>query len=273
MPIDWSSLCNRMSWSMVSNAALRSNKTLKYRHESLVVDAVVGVLAVAELMTDTADKTSVSSSPGAGYSCVDTPEPYAWEPEGCNAFPVCNQHKPSNQVCAVFLQPLSVPCLPMCPISLDFVTGLPLSNKQTTILTVVDRFSKMAHFVLLPKFSSAKETAELVLLLVFRLQDLPMDVVSDRGPQFTSVFWIKLCTLIGATASLSSGFHAQSNSQTQRKNQEIETAPRCLVLKQTSSWSQQLLWVKYAHNTLTSCANRKTFWTAIKLTIQNPQKM
>ncbi|KAI3354917.1 hypothetical protein L3Q82_004716 [Scortum barcoo] len=58
---------------------------------------------------------------------------------------------------------------------------------------------------------------------VFRLHGLPVDVVSDRGPQFTSIFWREFCALVGASASLSSGFHPQSNGQTERMNQELET--------------------------------------------------
>ncbi|KAI3361893.1 hypothetical protein L3Q82_002216 [Scortum barcoo] len=55
---------------------------------------------------------------------------------------------------------------------------------------------------------------------------------------------------MGASASLSSGFHPQSNGQTERMNQELETALRCMASQHPSSWSQQLLWVEYAHNTL-----------------------
>ena len=172
--------------------------------------------------------------------------------EFVNACPVCNQHKVSHQAPAGLLQPLPVPHRPWSHISLDFVTGLPPSQGHTAILTVVDRFSKMAHFIPLPKLPSAKETAELVLQHVFRLHGLPVDVVSDRGPQFSSVFWREFCTLIGASASLSSGFHPQTNGQTERKNQEMEVALRCMVSNHPSSWSQQLLWVEYAHNTLTS---------------------
>lgn len=112
----------------------------------------------------------------------------------------------------------------------------------------------MAHFMPLPKLPSAKETAELGLQHVFRLHNLPFDVVSDRGPQFTSVFWWGLCCLIGVSSSLSSGFHSQSNGQSERLNQEMETVLRCMVSKHPSSWSKQLLWVEYAHNTLTSSA-------------------
>ncbi|KAK9513191.1 hypothetical protein VZT92_026747 [Zoarces viviparus] len=144
--------------------------------------------------------------------------------EFVNACPVCNQHKPSRLAPAGLLRPLPVP-----HISLDFVTGLPLSEGHTVILTVVDRFSKLAHFIPLPKLPSAKETAELICLHIFRLHGIPIDIVSDRGPQFTSIFWREFCTMLGATVSLSSGFHPQSNGQTERKNQEMETALRCMV--------------------------------------------
>ena len=166
------------------------------------------------------------------------------------ACPVCNQQKTARQAPAGLLQPLPVPRRPWSHISLDFVTGLPPSRGHTVILTVVDRFSKMAHFIPLTKLPSAKETANLVLHHVFRLHGLPTDVVSDRGPQFASTFWREFCTLIGATASLSSGFHPQSNGQTERMNQEMESSLRCLVANNPSTWSRNLLWVEYAHNTL-----------------------
>lgn len=172
--------------------------------------------------------------------------------EFVKACPVCNRNKSSNQAPAGLLHPLPVPHRPWSHVSLDFVTGLPPSQGHTAILTVVDRFSKMAHFISLPKLPSAKETAEVVLRDVFRLHGLPVDVVSDRGPQFTSVFWKEFCTLIGATASLSSGFHPQSNGQTERKNQEMEASLRCMVSSHPSTWSKQLMWVEYAHNTLVS---------------------
>ena len=101
------------------------------------------------------------------------------------------------------------PRRPWSHIALDFVTGLPPSHGNTTILTVVDRFSKSVHLVPLPKLPSAKETADLLVQHVFRLHGLPVDVVSDRGPQFTSNFWRAFCNLLGAKVSLSSGFHPQ----------------------------------------------------------------
>ncbi|KAL2096038.1 hypothetical protein ACEWY4_008186 [Coilia grayii] len=171
--------------------------------------------------------------------------------EYVQACPVCNCNKTSNRPPAGLLQPLPVPSRPWSHISLDFVTGLPVSEGNTVILTVVDRFSKMAHFIPLPKLPSAKETAQAVQLHVFRLHGIPADVVSDRGPQFTSAFWKEFCRLLGATVSLTSGFHPQANGQSERANQELEKALRCVVSRNPLSWASRLVWVEYAHNALT----------------------
>ncbi len=80
-----------------------------------------------------------------------------------SACPVCNHHKLSHQAPVGLLQPLPVPHDPWSHISLDSVTGLSPSDNNTTILTVVDWFSKMAHFIPLLKLPSAKETAMVVL--------------------------------------------------------------------------------------------------------------
>jgi len=99
---------------------------------------------------------------------------------------VCAHAKASHQPPSGLLRPLPVPGRPWSHIALDFVTGLPLSQGNTTILTIVDRFSKTAHFVALPKLPTALGTANLLVSHVFRLHGIPTDIVSDRGPQFIS---------------------------------------------------------------------------------------
>lgn len=163
---------------------------------------------------------------------------------------VCACNKTSNQPPAGLLQPLPVPKRPWSHIALDFVSGLPPSDGNTTVLTIVDRFSKSVHFVPLSKLPSAKETAVLVMNHVFRVHGLPCDVVSDRGPQFVSAFWREFCRCLGATSSLSSGFHPQTNGQTERANQDLERVLRCLSSQNPTTWSQHLAWAEYAHNSL-----------------------
>lgn len=129
---------------------------------------------------------------------------------------VCNQHKPSHHAPAGLLQPLPIPHQPRSNVSLDFVTGLLPSDRHSWTHP-----HGGGPVLPLNKLPSAKETAQLVLRH-FCLHGLPVDVVSNRGPQFSSVFWKEFCTLIGETTSLSSGFNPQSNRQTERKNQEKE---------------------------------------------------
>ena len=171
--------------------------------------------------------------------------------EACS---VCARNKTSSGSRMGLLQPLPIPSRPWSDISVDFVTGLPVSQGNTTVLTVVDRFSKMTRFIALPKLPSAKETAEIMMNNVFKVHGFPKDIVSDRGPQFVSRFWREFCRLIGAKASLTSGYHPEANGQTERLNQQLETGLRCLVSQNPSTWSKHLVWVEYAHNLLPTSA-------------------
>lgn len=94
---------------------------------------------------------------------------------------VCVRNKKSRRPAPGLLQPLPVPKHPWSDISLDFVTGPFLSEGITTVLTIVDRFSTMVHFIPLPKLPSAKETAKVMHSQVFRQHGLPGDGVFDRG--------------------------------------------------------------------------------------------
>ncbi|KAK7887257.1 hypothetical protein WMY93_026878 [Mugilogobius chulae] len=171
-----------------------------------------------------------------------------------SACTICARGKTTNQRPAGQLRPLPVPSRPWSHIALDFVTGLPVSEGNSVILTIVDRFSKSVHFVGLPKLPSAQETSELLVKHVFRLHGTPLDIVSDRGPQFISQVWRSFCQALGAKVSLSSGFHPQTNGQCERANQNLEAALRCVAAQNPSDWSQFLPWVEYAHNSLPAAA-------------------
>uniref|UniRef100_A0A8C6LTI7 Gypsy retrotransposon integrase-like protein 1 n=1 Tax=Nothobranchius furzeri TaxID=105023 RepID=A0A8C6LTI7_NOTFU len=171
-----------------------------------------------------------------------------------SACDVCARSKTSNQASVGTLRPLPVPSRPWSHVGLDFVTGLPPVNDLNTIMTVTDRFSKAVHFIALPGLPSARRTAELFLENVVRLHGFPVDVVSDRGPQFTARFWRAFCHLLGASVSLSSGYHPQTNGQTERANQQLGRYLRCFVSAQPSQWPKYLLWAELSHNLHTSSA-------------------
>lgn len=113
---------------------------------------------------------------------------------------------------------------------------------NTTILTVVDRFSKSCQLL------CALETAE--TLCNFKFYGLPEDIVSDRGPQFTSRIWSAFFRLLNVNVSLTSSYHLQSNGHTDRLNQELTHFLRTYCQNHQSDWSRYLMWTKSAQNSL-----------------------
>ncbi len=150
---------------------------------------------------------------------------------------VCQTQKPIRQLPAGLLQPLPIPHRPWSHIAIDFITDLPNSNGHTTILTVIDRFSKVCRLIPLPKLPTALETAEHLCNQVFRFYGLPKDIVSDRGPQFTSWVWAVFFKALEINVSLTSGYHPQSNGQAERLNQELVRFIRSYCSTNQLDWS------------------------------------
>ena len=79
---------------------------------------------------------------------------------------------------------------------MDFITGLPTSNYFNAILVVVDRLTKMAHFVPTTDTVTAEGLATLYRDHIWGLHGIPNSIISDRGSVFTSAFWKSLCKLL-----------------------------------------------------------------------------
>ena len=142
---------------------------------------------------------------------------------------ICSRSKTPRHRPYGLLQPLPIPEQPGSSISMDFITDLPVSQSFDSIFVVVDRLTKMAHFVPCLKAISGEETAKLFLDNIYRYHGLPNDIVSDRGPQFISKFWKSLFQLLKVQINLSSGYHPQTNGQTERVNQVLEQYLRCTI--------------------------------------------
>ncbi|KAL0152355.1 hypothetical protein M9458_052078 [Cirrhinus mrigala] len=147
--------------------------------------------------------------------------------------------------------------------AINFITDLPNSQGNTLIFTIIDRFSKACRLISLPKLPSAFEAAKLLCNHVFRLYGLPEDTVSDRGPQFTSRVWSSFLKLLNVNVSLTSGYHPQSNGQTERLNQEIVRFLRSYCHNNQSDWSRYLTWAEYAQNSLVKPATGITQFQCI----------
>ncbi|KAL0169271.1 hypothetical protein M9458_033867, partial [Cirrhinus mrigala] len=204
---------------------------------------------------------SVHSSPGSGHPgskrTLSLLRSRFWWPQMAREV---SQHVHACSVCAMTntprqlpcgkLVPLPIPTRPWSHIGIDFVTDLPSSNNYTCILVIVDRFSKSCKFIPLSCLPTAMETAEALLHSIFRYYGLPEDIVSDRGPQFISRVWHAFFRNLQISVSLSSGYHPQTNGQTERKIQELGRYLRAYCSSNQHDWSRYLPWAEYAQNSL-----------------------
>lgn len=155
-----------------------------------------------------------------------------------------------RQLPAGKLKLVPVPRRPWSSLGIDFVTDLPESEGNTCVLVVVDHFSKACKLIPLPGLPTALETAEHLFSHVFRNFGLPEDIVSDRGPQFISRVWKAFLHLLGVTVKLSSGYHPQTNGQTEQKIQELGRYLWVYCQEDQHSWNRFLTWAEYAQNSL-----------------------
>jgi transposase InsO family protein len=161
---------------------------------------------------------------------------------------VCCRSKTPRKKPSGLLHPLPVPTRPWASISLDFITDLPLVNNMDSVLVIVDRFTKLAHFVPCSKSITAEGTVDLFVDRVLRYHGLPDTIVSDRGPQFVSKFWRRFHSLMGTSTDLSSGYHPQTNGQAERVNQVLEQYLRCFTTYNQANWLILLPYAELAYN-------------------------
>jgi hypothetical protein len=146
------------------------------------------------------------------------------------------------------LQPLPIPPAAWHTISLDFIEGLPKSNKFNSILVVIDKFTKFGHFIHVKHPFTTSSIAQVFMDNVYKNHGLPQVIISDRDKIFISNFGKQLFKLADTTLNLSSSYHPQTDGQTERLNQCLETYLRCLVHAKPDQWARWLPRAEYWYN-------------------------
>ncbi|CAI7862164.1 unnamed protein product [Closterium sp. NIES-53] len=129
----------------------------------------------------------------------------------------CQRMKISKQTKAGLLQPLLVPEQPWQVVSLDFITGLPSTSRgHDAILVVIDKFSKMGHFIPTNATATTEATTHLFFDRIITIHGIPATLISYRDPKFTSNFLRELMGLLGTKLAMSSTYQPQTGGQTER---------------------------------------------------------
>ncbi|MCO5567700.1 hypothetical protein L7F22_021394 [Adiantum nelumboides] len=161
----------------------------------------------------------------------------------------CQIMKASRQLPQGLLQSMPIPKERWESISFDFITTLLRTTKgNAQILVIVDRFSKMAHFIPCKKAASAPDIASLFVQHIFKIHGLPRSIISDRDPEFTRHFWTSLFKSLGTNLLFSSAYHPQTDGQTERVNQILEKMLRHYIQIRLASWEEYLPLVEFAYN-------------------------
>jgi transposase InsO family protein len=175
---------------------------------------------------------------------------------GCQT---CAATKPELRRPAGLLHPLPIPERPWQVISIDFVGPLPRTPDHfDMVLVVIDKFSKMAHFIATTSHATAKHTAKLLLEHVIRLHGVPEAIISDRGTQFTAKLFRKVWEQLGTDLRLSTAYHPQSDGQTERVIRELEQQLRWHADKTGTNWKEWLSVVEMHYNSTQHSSTNKT---------------
>ncbi len=142
--------------------------------------------------------------------------------------------------------------------SMDFMVSLPPSKGFDAIMVVVDRFSKMAHFIPAKDEATAQEMGRLFFSHIFKHHGLPKDIVSDRDPKFISKFWRDLWKRMGSELKISILFRPQTDGQTERVNLVIEQFLRNYVAADQQDWVDHLELAEFCYNNSEHSAIKST---------------
>jgi hypothetical protein len=124
----------------------------------------------------------------------------------------CQRVKAEDQRPTRILQPLKIPQWKWEEISMDFIVGLPTTQSgYDSIWVIIDRFSKVAHFIPVKTTYKGAKLVELYIVRIMCLHRVPKKIISYGGTQFTSRFWEKLHEAMETRLNFSSVYHPQRN--------------------------------------------------------------
>jgi len=145
---------------------------------------------------------------------------------------ICQQVKGEHRKPARLLQPLPIPEWKWEMITMDFVSGLPRGKRgNDAIWVIVDRLTKSALFLPVKMTDPVNKLVKIYVNEVVRLHGVPISIVSDQDPRFTSRLWSSIQCALGTNLSISTAFHPQTDGQSERVIQILKDLLRVCALE------------------------------------------
>jgi hypothetical protein len=134
-------------------------------------------------------------------------------------------------------------------IAMDFIMGLPRTQSgYDSIWVIVDRLTKVAHFIPVKSTYSGPQLADLYMLRIVYLYGVSKKILTNRETQFTSKFWERLHETLDTQLRFSSLYHPQTDGQTERVNQILEDMLRAYALQYGRCLDKSLPYAEFSYN-------------------------
>jgi hypothetical protein len=162
---------------------------------------------------------------------------------------VCQKVKVEHQRPTGLLYPLKIPEWKWKEIGMEFITGLSRTSKgYDSIWVIVDRLTKVAHFIPVKTTYKVSQLAELYMARIVSLHSVPKKIILDRGSQFTPRFWKSFHENMDAKLNFSLACHPQTDGQIERTDQVLEDMLSACALPHGSSWDKSLPYAEFSYN-------------------------
>ncbi|KAJ0394727.1 hypothetical protein ATCC90586_002200 [Pythium insidiosum] len=163
---------------------------------------------------------------------------------------LCQRTKASRQKPAGLLHPLDIPHARWTHVSMDFMPDLPRSgpDQHDTIVVILDRLTKRAHFVATHKTASAQDVALLFVREHVRLHGFPLSIVCDRDSRFLSAFWTAVAATQRSQIHASTAFKPSTDGQNERSHAFSNDYFRAFVSPTQEDWTDLLPLAEFAYN-------------------------
>jgi hypothetical protein len=153
----------------------------------------------------------------------------------------CQKNKPSQRLTPGLLMPIAPPTRAFHTWTMDLITQLPKSKRGNDAIVVwVCKLTKLRHYAACKTAIDAPTLARLFLHTVVRMHGMPEVIISDRDPRFTAHFWRAFWASMGTTLAMSTGYHPQTDGQTENANKTLEIMLRSVVDFDQTDWDDHL---------------------------------